>query len=136
MLTVIIEAQDNRDVAVIDIPNALIQTKVEDKKDVVPIRVHRELVQELLSIAPKFYKPCVIKYKKGNLILLLRCLNAIYGTIIAGLLFYKKFCNTLPREGFEINPYDPCVINKMVNEKQQTIFWHVDDCKLSHRDKG
>ena len=31
--------------------------------------------------------------------------------------------------------YDPCVANKMVNGKQQTICWHVDDCKLSHRDK-
>ena len=55
--------------------------------------------------------------------------------MIAGLLFYKKFRKTLIREGFEINSYDPCVANKMVNGKQQTICWHVDDCKLSHRDK-
>jgi hypothetical protein len=36
--------------------------------------------------------------------------------------------------GFEINPYDPCVANKMVNGMQITIRWHVDDlmkCPLS-----
>ena len=24
--------------------------------------------------------------------------------------------------------------NRMVNWKQQTVFWHVDDCKMSHVD--
>ena len=100
MLTVLIEAQENRYFSVIDIPNAFIQTKVEDKKDMVTIRVRGELVQALLDIAPKVYKPYVTKYKKGNLILLIQCLNAIYGTMIAGLIFYKKFRKTFLREGF------------------------------------
>ena len=34
--------------------------------------------------------------------------------------------------GFEINLYDPCVANKMIEGKQQTLCFHVDDCKLSH----
>jgi hypothetical protein len=34
--------------------------------------------------------------------------------------------------GFEINPYDPCVANKMVNRSQMTIRWHVDDLMISH----
>ena len=87
MLTALIEAQENRDVAVIDIPNAFIQTKVEDEKDMVTIRVREELVKALLDIAPKVYKPHVTKDKKGDLILLLGCLNTIYGIMIAGLLF-------------------------------------------------
>ena len=36
--------------------------------------------------------------------------------------------------GFEINPYDPCVSNKMVNGHQMTIFWNVDDLKVSYKD--
>jgi hypothetical protein len=31
-----------------------------------------------------------------------------------------------------INPYDPCVANKMIEGEQMTICFHVDDCKLSH----
>jgi hypothetical protein len=38
--------------------------------------------------------------------------------------------------GFDINPYDPCVANKLVNEKQMTVRWHVDDLMISHVDKG
>ena len=34
--------------------------------------------------------------------------------------------------GFVVNPYDPCVANKMVNGSQMTVTWHVDDLKLSH----
>jgi hypothetical protein len=33
---------------------------------------------------------------------------------------------------FEINPYNPCVANKMVNGTQMTIRWHVDDLMKSH----
>jgi uncharacterized protein YbaR (Trm112 family) len=36
--------------------------------------------------------------------------------------------------GFEPNPYDSCVVNKMVNGKQCTIGWHVDDLRISHVD--
>ena len=71
MLTVLIEAQEKKDVAGINNLNAFIQTKVEDKKDMVAIIVRGELVQELLDITPKVYKPYVTKYKKGNWILLL-----------------------------------------------------------------
>ena len=87
MLTVLIELQENRYVAVIDIPNTFIQTKVEDEKYMVTIRVRKELVPTLLDISPKVYKPYVTKDKKGNLIILLQCLNAIYVTMIVGLLF-------------------------------------------------
>ena len=40
----------------------------------------------------------------------------------------------LKKEGFEPNPYDPCVWNRQVDGSQQTTCFHVDDCKLSHKD--
>ena len=36
--------------------------------------------------------------------------------------------------GFEINPYDPYVANKMIDGKQMMVLWHVDDLKVSHVD--
>ncbi len=33
---------------------------------------------------------------------------------------------------FELNQYDPCVANKMVEDKVLTICFHMDDCKISH----
>jgi hypothetical protein len=53
---------------------------------------------------------------------------------VASLLYYRKFCKSLTDEGFKFNPYDPCVANKMIGGKQMTIAFHVDDCKLSHKD--
>ena len=38
--------------------------------------------------------------------------------------------------GFELNPYDPCVANKIIDGRQCTIIWHVDDLKVSHVDKA
>ena len=134
LLTCIIDAEEGRDVAIIDIPNAFIQTKVEDEKDQVLIRVRGILADMLVEIAPDVYGPYVSTDKKGNKTLILQCLNAIYGTMVASLLYYKKFVKSLKRHGFELNPYDPCVANRMVKEKQQTVCFHVDDCKISHID--
>ena len=33
---------------------------------------------------------------------------------------------------FELNPYDICVSSKMVNSKQFTLVWYVDENKVSH----
>ena len=38
------------------------------------------------------------------------------------------------KEGLEINPYDTCVENKMINVKKCTIVWYVDNNKVSHED--
>ena len=51
----------------------------------------------------------------------------------AALLFYQRFVGDLQSIGFEVNPYDPCVANKTVNNEQLTIIWHVDDLKISHK---
>jgi hypothetical protein len=42
----------------------------------------------------------------------------------------------LEDNGFVLNHYDPCVANKVVNSKQLTIMWNVDDLKLSHSDEN
>jgi hypothetical protein len=52
----------------------------------------------------------------------------------AALLFWKLLLSKLELWGFEINPYDWCVADKIINGKQCTILWHVDDLKFSHID--
>ena len=34
--------------------------------------------------------------------------------------------------GFEVNPYNPCVVNKVINGKKFNINWRVDYLKLLH----
>ena len=88
----------------------------------------------VVDIAPDVYEPYVTTDRKGTKQLVVQCQNAIYGMMVASLLYYRKFCNSLTGIGFEFNPYDPCVANKIINGKQMTIAFHVDDCKLSHKD--
>jgi hypothetical protein len=33
-----------------------------------------------------------------------------------------------------LNPYDPCVASKVINDRQMTVCWHVDNLKVSHVD--
>ena len=63
---------------------------------------------------------------------LVQCHNALYGMIVERLLYYRKFTNSLTDVWFKINPYNPCVANKMINGQQMTLCYHVYDCKLSH----
>jgi hypothetical protein len=65
--------------------------------------------------------------------LLVQCQNALYGTMVASLVYYRKFVNSLTDIEFVINPYDPCVTNKNIEGEQMIICFHVDDCKLSNR---
>jgi hypothetical protein len=46
----------------------------------------------------------------------------------ASLLFYQKLRKEVEEYGFKINPYDPCVANKLTeNGKQFTMIWHADN---------
>ena len=66
----------------------------------------------------------------------MEALNYHIGIMKAALLFYKKFVKNLKSIGFELNPYDPYVANKIVSGAQLTVVWHVDGLKVSHVDAG
>jgi hypothetical protein len=53
--------------------------------------------------------------------------------MVAALFYYKKFVKNLKKQGYNINPYDGCIANKVVKGKQVTICFHIDDCKISHK---
>ncbi len=85
VLTCMIDAKENRDVATIDIPNAFIQTVVKVSKDRVIIQLQGLMVNILEKIEPHVYGPYVTFDKRGNKQLLVECLSAIYGTMVASL---------------------------------------------------
>jgi hypothetical protein len=124
---------EHRDVAVVDIPNAFVQTRVENEKDIDFIKIRGILVDIMVEISPEAYKSYLSKDKKGNNQLLVQCQNALYGTMVASLLYYRKFVKSLTHIDFTINPYDPCVDNKIIEGEQMNMCSHVDECKLIHR---
>ena len=97
LLTCIVNAEENRDVAIINIPNAFIQTCIENEEDMAIIKIRGFLVDMLLEIAPEVYKPFVTLDKKGVKQVVVQCSNAIYGTMMTSLLYYKQFCKSLKK---------------------------------------
>jgi hypothetical protein len=106
---------------------------VEDNEDKVVMRIRGHMMDVLMKLAPKVYGPYVLTNKQGRKQLLVEYLNAIYGTMVASLLYYRKFTRSLKNQGYTMNPYGPCVWNKMIKKKQIMICFHVVDCKVSHK---
>jgi hypothetical protein len=128
MLSATIDAMEERDVTTVDIPGAFIQADIDE---VVHVKFEGEIAEMLVKMNPKLYRKYV-KDENGTSVLYVELLKALYGTLRAALLFWKLLTSKLVKWGFTINPYDWCVANKMIDEKQCTIVWHVDDLKISH----
>ena len=77
-----------------------------------------------------------VVYEGGHKALYLVLNKALCGTVKASLLWHNLLTSTLVQYGFKLNPYDLCVANAIINDKQCTIIWHVDDTKISHVDSA
>jgi hypothetical protein len=92
----------------VDIPNALVQTRVDNEKVMAFVNILKIMVDILGEIAPDVYKPYVTKEKKGTKKLLVQCQNTLYITMV------QKFVKSLTDIYFVINLYNPCVANKRI----------------------
>ena len=97
------------------------------------MKITGTLANILIQTAPELYGEYAVK-EKGVTTIYVKLLKALYGLLLAAVLFYKKLLNDLLGKGFELNKYDPCVINKTINGTQCTIVWWVDDLKILHKD--
>jgi hypothetical protein len=130
MLSCVIDALERRDVAILDIPGAFMQAVMDE---LVHMRLDGKMAELLIRIDPELYQKYVV-YENGKPVLYVVLKKALYKTLRAALLFWRRLSSQLVKWGFEANPYDSCVVNKMINGKQCTILWHVDDLKISHVD--
>ncbi len=117
-------AHENRDVATCNFPGAFLQA---DNPDYVLMRLDRILAELMVKIAPKLYRRFITMNAKGKSVLYIQLEKAVYGMMKSALLFYRKLVADLVSLGFTINPYDPCIANKIIHDKQMTVCWHVDD---------
>ena len=85
----------------------------------------------LVNIDQGLYAPYV-PYKKDKKILYMKAVKAICGILRSALLFHCQWKKGLIENEYIINPYDAYVANKIINGKQHTVTWHVDDLKISH----
>ena len=132
LLTSTIGAEEGRDVAIIDIPNAFVQTIIQDEEYKVILQMRGNIYYLLMMIAPEIYLKYITFKNKGETVIYVKALNAIYEIMKASLLFHKKFVGDLTTIGFKLNTYGPCVGNKLIICNKMTMLWHVDDLKVIH----
>jgi hypothetical protein len=127
-VTATIDAKEKQKVVRIDVPGAFL---LANNEDYVVMKMNGSLAELMVKMDPKIYRKYVT-IEKGRQVLYLRLQKALYGTMKSALLFYRKLIKELKGMGFEINPYNPCMANKLMDRKQMTVRWHVDDLMISH----
>ena len=78
-LTAVIDASENRDVAVLDVPGAFMQADIDE---LVHVRFTGEMVNMLLQIDKEINKDYVVM-EKGEQVMYMELLKALYGTLHA-----------------------------------------------------
>ena len=130
LLTMLIDAWDDRYVAITDIDGAYLHA---DMDDYTLLKLEGKSVDIMCEVKVDYEK--FVCMENSKTVLYSRLLKALYGCVKSALLWYELFTTTLKDMGFELNPYDECVANKMINGNQCTIAWHVDDDNILHVDK-
>ena len=127
-LSCLIDAKEGRDVATVDIPGAFMQAEIDE---VLFLKLEGDLARLLIRLDPSYQ--AYLTYEGGKPVIYTQLSKALYGTLQAALLFWKNLTEFLLEHGFKPNPYDSCVMNKMIEGEQCTVAWHVDDLKISHK---
>ena len=110
IITAVIDTKQRRDIMVADVPNAFVQTPIDQSGEKIIMKIRGVLVDMLIEMNPELYEKYV-RYVHGKKVLYVRMLKALYGMMIASMLYYKKFKKDIKSIGFVLNPYDPCVAN-------------------------
>ena len=125
MMVIAIAAAEDRKIATCDVTGAFLEAEMPEDEEVlmsldpVTARVLSEL------------SPDVVPFMNENGTLVVRLKRALYGCVQSSKLWYDKLCAVLRSDGFEENPYDPCVFNKTADGKQITVCFHVDDLLMT-----
>ena len=107
--------------------------KVKKGDERVTMKITGVLVDILVQLDLELYGPFVVYYNNKK-VLYVQVLRAIYGMLIASMLWYNKFRADLEKIGFIFNLYELCVTNKDVKGKKHTIRFYMDDLMISHED--
>jgi hypothetical protein len=118
-------------VAIVNISGAYLTADMDKE---VSMCLRGRLAELMVKTAPEIYRKYIYVGSDNKPVLYVKLKKAPYGCLRSALLLYLKLLKYLEDRGFKLNPYDPCVANKVINGKQFTITWHVDDIKLSHVD--
>ena len=96
MLTSMVDAMEQRDIATVDVPGVFLQT---DMDEVVYMVIRGKLVDALVQYNPSKYEKFVV-YNKGIKVIYVQLKKALYGTLRASLFIWEELNWSPKRVGF------------------------------------
>ncbi|MEM1009075.1 MAG: reverse transcriptase domain-containing protein, partial [Myxococcota bacterium] len=132
MLAMMQASREGRHIASAGVAGADLKTSMPDY---VVMRFEGDMVDIILAADPSLGVG-LIHDKNGKRILLVVLNKALYGCVKSAMLWYNLFVLTLKDMGFVLNEADLCVANAMIEGKQCTIAWYVDNSMISHNKKS
>ena len=119
----LVDAKEGSNVAIIDISRAFMQA---DMEDIVHMKLDGKMAELMVRIEPQMNRQ-YLQNEKGRTVLYVELKKALHGTLKAALvMFWKMLSSQLLQWGFNMNPYNSCVMNKIVDGKKCMILLHVD----------
>ena len=125
--TLLIYTMEHRDEAVFDVPGYYLQTEMPPDKWIL-LCIRDDFVDIMCEVNPDY--KLYFQYDNGNKVLYVKVMRPIYVCIKSDLLWYNFCVKTLKYLGFSMNTYYRCMAKKIIDGKQCTIVWYVDDNKL------
>jgi hypothetical protein len=119
MLSIMIDAYEHRDVVTADVAGAYLHTSLDE---FTLLKLEGASVDIMCDVCVKY--KVFVTYENGKKVLYLRLLKALCGCEVGTAVVravYELFTSTLVTMGFELNPYDSRVANKVGDRKQCTI---------------
>ena len=113
MLSCTIYSREKRDVTTVNIPVAFMQAHIEREVD---MKLEGLMPDMFAKLDPDLYSKH-IRTEHGKSVLYVRLQKALYDTLQASLLFWKRLTTLLEDWYFKANEYDRCVMNKTINGK-------------------
>ena len=105
IITCTIDAFEQQDVVTLDIPRAFLQTKMSEDEEVVHVVLEGWMAELITKRDPPTYQEYVHK-RHGQACIYVKLNVALYVTLKAAILFWKKLSNSLKGQGFKINLYN------------------------------
>ena len=118
-----IAAAENLDVSTLDIGGAYLNADMGEEK------VYMRLDQVVTSIMC-FIDPDFTKFVRKDGTSIVRLKKALYGSIQAGLLWYKEISQFLISQGFQADLKNPCIFVKYDADGKVLLSLFVDDLKI------
>ena len=113
-ITAAVDGHEGRDISIFDILGSYLHRETD--QDVI-VFLERARVEIMVKVAPKISQKYVIMSSKGKPLLYVQIQNSLYDLLRSALLLYRNLANKLESYGFQIQPYNPCVSNKIINDK-------------------